>query len=326
MTALPCSTKTLRVFASLALVGLAGVAGAQTPDPAPLGYFSISPCRVVDTRLIGAPPGTPMQGDEERSFRLRDTNLSYQGGSAVGCGIPAEARAAMLNIVAVAPTGPGHLRVWAHPDPRPVASVLNYGAVAGLQALANGIAVPICDTDTDPEGCLADIRVFNRLSVTHLVVDVVGYFAAAPLATTGPAGPTGSAGPTGPKGDKGDPGPTGQTGATGAKGDKGDKGDIGPAGQTGQTGQTGATGAKGDKGDQGLLGPPGPAVHTSSACKSTLQSNGCATVCGGSSRVVASEWSGTFCQITSDTGSCSANGCTGCLPSPVYAECCVCKP
>ena len=232
------STKRLRVFGSLALVGVTGVAAAQTSGD-PLGYVPVSPCRVVDTRLIGAPPGTPLKGDEERSFRLRDTSLSYQGGAAAGCGIPAEARAAILNIVAVAPTGGGFIRVWAHSNPMPVAAVLNYGAVAGLPAIANGTSVPICDTNTDPEGCLADFRVFNRLSVTHLVVDVVGYFAAAPLATTGPAGPRGAAGPNGA---------TGATGATGSQGPAGKDGATGATGATGSQGPPGATGAKGDPG------------------------------------------------------------------------------
>jgi hypothetical protein len=195
--------KRLAVLAFL-LLGAASLAPAQEPLPDGLGYFTVTPCRVVDTRLIGA--GAPMLGDETRTFRMRDVTLAYQGGAVDGCGIPSEALAAMINIVAVSPSGPGHFRVWAHPLPAPTASTLNYGAVAGLSALANGIAVPICDTRTDP--CLADFVLFNRLSVTHVVVDVVGYFAPAALATTGPAGPPGVAGPIGPQGPPGPPGPS----------------------------------------------------------------------------------------------------------------------
>jgi hypothetical protein len=208
---------------------VASSASAQTlPDG--LGYFTVDPCRVVDTRLIGG-SGSPMQGYETRTFRLRDTTLAYQGGAAAGCGIPSEAVAAMLNIVAITPSGTGHFKVWAHPRPMPTASILNYGAVPGLTGLANGIAIPICDTGTDP--CLADFQVYSHASATHLVVDVVGYFSPAALATSGPAGPTGVAGPMGPTGPQG---PLGPQGPQGTQGPVGLQGPTGPSGPTGPTG------------------------------------------------------------------------------------------
>jgi hypothetical protein len=301
-----------RIFVAVALVSVAGAASAQTPSGDALAYFTVSPCRVVDTRLIE--PGLPLQRDEERGFRLRDSNLSAQGGADAGCGIPLEAVAAMLNFVAVNPTGTGLITAWAHPLPMPGVSILNYGVVAGLPAIANGIAVPICDTSTD--SCLADFRVsnsglvpgtapgtgpprFERALSTHLVVDVVGYFAAVPLGATGPAGP------------QGPPGPQGLTGPAGAKG------------ATGATGPQGPVGPKGDKGDKG---DPGPAVHTSAACAN----NGynplhgvppCLSVCG-SGKIVAA-LTGT-CGVTSDTGTCQAAH-VG-LPSDWMGLCCVCRP
>jgi hypothetical protein len=198
------------VVVGLLLLGAASVAAAQEPPPDlphGLGYFTVSPCRVVDTRLIPAAPGTPLNPGELRSFRLRDTSLTYQGGAPNGCGIPSQALAAMLDIVAVTPAGPGHIKAWAHPLPEPVSSTLNFGAVAGLNAIANAIAVPICDTRTDP--CLADFDIVGKVSTVHLVVDVVGYFAPAAIAITGEAGPPGVAGPTGPQGPQGEQGPPG---------------------------------------------------------------------------------------------------------------------
>jgi hypothetical protein len=89
----------------LLLLGAASLVSAQTlPDG--MGYFTVTPCRVVDTRYIGASPGTPMLGDQTRDFRMRDASLSNQGGAAGGCGIPSEAVAAMVNIKVVGPTGP----------------------------------------------------------------------------------------------------------------------------------------------------------------------------------------------------------------------------
>jgi len=289
------------------LLGAASLVTAQSPLPDALGYFAVTPCRVVDTRLIGASPGAPMVGDETRTFRMRDTSLSYQGGAASGCGIPAEALAAMVNLTVVSPSGPGHIRVWAHPLAMPPASTLNYGAVAGLSALANGIAIPICDTRTAIDGCPADFVVFNRLSTTHLVVDVVGYFAPAAIATTGPAGPPGVAGPAGPQG------PTGPVGATGPRGLQGL---TGPQGAPGLNGATGATGARGP------TGPTGPTVNTSAACADGAYSVGtpCVTQCGNSSaRVVAAQTG--ECTVTSDTGSC-----IGHTVGTKLGLCCVCRP
>jgi hypothetical protein len=245
-----------RSLVALLLLGAASVATAQTPPPDALGYFTVSPCRVVDTRLIGA--GAPLVPSVVRSFRLRDASLTNQGGDPAGCGIPSEALAAMLDVVAVTPAGPGHIKAWAHPAPEPFASTLNFGAVTGLVAIANGIAVPICDTRTDP--CLADIDIVAQVSTAHLVVDVVGYFAPAALETTGPAGPPGVAGPTGPQG------PAGPQGIPGVNGLNGLNGATGPQGPKGDMGATGPQGLKGDKGDRG---PAGPSLKSVALCGPT---------------------------------------------------------
>jgi hypothetical protein len=290
----------------IVLFGAASLATAQTlPDG--LGYFTVTPCRVVDTRLIGPSPGTPMLGDQTRDFRLRDASLSAQGGAAAGCGIPTEAVAAMVNITVVTPSGAGHIRVWAPPDAMPLAATLNYGAVAGLSALANGITIPVCDTRVDPAGCTVDFKVFNRLSITHLVVDVAGYFAPAAIATTGPAGPTGVAGPSGAQG---------ATGPAGATGPQGPQGLTGPQGLQGLPGVTGATGARGP------TGPTGPTVSTSAACADGAFSVGtpCVPQCGSTTARVVAYQTGE-CSVTSDTGSCLGHN-----AGTKLGLCCVCKP
>src|SRR5262249_24612855 len=224
------------------MLGDVAVVAAPTPSPAPLGYFAVSPCRVVDTRLAvtepGVPIGAPLLPDQARGFPLRDTNLSSQGGAEVGCGIPPEAKVAMLSFVAVNPAGVGDLTAWAYPLAPAAGTIVSFGAFKGLPAFANATAVPVCDTTTDP--CPYDFEVMATTSSTHMVVDVVGYFAAAPLATSGPAGPPGP------------PGPIGETGATGPAGPEG------PAGPTGATGPQGPVGPQGPKGLTGPAGPPGP--------------------------------------------------------------------
>ncbi|MCX6880863.1 MAG: hypothetical protein NTW21_44745 [Verrucomicrobia bacterium] len=134
---------------------------------------------------------------------------------------------------------------------------------------------------------------------------------------------------------KGDPATVGPQGPQGPKGEKGDTGATGATGPAGPQGLTGATGPQGLTGPQG---PQGPAVSTSAFCASKYYYSGtlaniCVAICGGGTKVVvngsvdpeASE-SG-ICNVTSNTGSCSAS-----VPdefSYYYnyaAVCCVCKP
>ncbi len=146
-----------------------------------------------------------------------------------------------------------------------------------------------------------------------------------PKGATGDQGEPGIQGPVGPKGatgDQGGPGIEGPKGDTGPVGPKGDKGDIGATGPAGPKGDTGATGPQGSQGPQGAQGPtgstgpqglkgdkgdPGPAVSTSAVCSQV----GCACSVRTISLVEGP------CNVTSDTGSCSASS---------GGECCVCSP
>jgi hypothetical protein len=86
--------------------------------------------------------------------------------------------AAVINFVAVNPTGPGNLRIWPYATPPPAApmtSVLNFAFVpgAGLN-LANGAVVTLCDTTATV--CPYVIRAQVDGNGAHLVADVVGFF------------------------------------------------------------------------------------------------------------------------------------------------------
>jgi hypothetical protein len=151
--------------------GLAPGGAAAQSSYSDMTYTSVSPCRILDTRQAGG----SMAGNQTRDFRITGVGLQQQGGAQAGCNIPVGvAKAAILNFVAVNPTGPGNLRAWAYSTPPvgpPVASILNYASAT----IANGIAVPLCDTASTT--CPFDLRVFNEgVFGTHLLVDVVGYF------------------------------------------------------------------------------------------------------------------------------------------------------
>jgi hypothetical protein len=146
---------------------------------AQLVYTPVAPCRIVDTRVAGA--GGPLAPGVVRDFRVTGPgSLAGQGGSVTGCGVPfGPATSAVINFVAVAPTGPGNLRAWAYSTPPvapPGASIINYTTVPGAALnLANGIVVSLCDPDVTTCSNL-DLRVRADASSTHLVADVVGYF------------------------------------------------------------------------------------------------------------------------------------------------------
>jgi Collagen triple helix repeat (20 copies) len=241
---------------------------------------------------------------------------------------------AMVNLIAVSPTGTGNVGAWPYPLPQPPAltSILNYGLVSGLPALANGIAIPICDPTS--ETCYFDFSVAARASSTHLIVDIVGYFGPAVISSSGQAGQAGPQGLQGPTGHVGPPGPTGAAGATGPTGPQGIQGVTGPTGPQGYTGPqgdqgvTGPTGPRGPTGPTGAIGATGPtvAVRTIAACSASPVGEpvGC---CGaGATTVECVSVSEGFCSVLSDNGPCSANGCPTCFPRPMRGRCAVCKP
>src|SRR5262249_54450291 len=94
----------IRVFEALQAL-VSGISSATSSKT-----FTVSPCRLVDTRLAGGV--IPASGF--RSFVVAGT-LAGQGGASE-CAIPlGVAKGVYINVVAVAPQGPGYLTV--HPFP-----------------------------------------------------------------------------------------------------------------------------------------------------------------------------------------------------------------
>jgi len=154
--------------------GRAEIAAAAAPVATAAGrvYVPITPCRIVDTRVAGG----PIAGGSTRNFLVTGTNLSLQGGSSTGCGVPfGPAKAAVVNFVVVAPAGAGDLRQTPFGTPVPLASFLNY-VNSGIpnDNTANGSVVTICDPATTT--CTFDFTVQVDGNSTDLVADVQGYF------------------------------------------------------------------------------------------------------------------------------------------------------
>jgi Putative Ig domain/Kelch motif len=125
-----------------------------------LRFFTIAPCRLIDTRRVtGTWGGPPLQAATFRDFPLDGQ-----------CGIPADAVAVSANMTAVLPTAGGDLRAFPTGTPMPSSSVINFNA-GGIRA--NNIIVPLFGT---PIGSMT-IRCDMPSGSTNFLFDANGYFA-----------------------------------------------------------------------------------------------------------------------------------------------------
>jgi hypothetical protein len=131
-------------------------------------YTALTPCRIVDTRIAGG----ALAANVTRTFDVDGSDFTAQGGSATGCGIPyGVASSVAMTIHPVTPSAVGAMYAWGL-GAKPIASVINF--VAG-QTIANTTIVPVVP------GAGNDFSISSQVA-THVVIDVVGYFAA-PVAT-----------------------------------------------------------------------------------------------------------------------------------------------
>jgi hypothetical protein len=162
---------------------------APGDSSADLVYTPVTPCRAFDTRPTNAGMLTP---NAPRDFRVAGDGLALQGGHPAGCGIPlGPATAVVVNLAVINATGDGHLTAWAVADPTPpppFASVLNFGPLAHLPALANAVVLPICDDAGIGGSCSSDVRIQAFVSSAHVLGDVLGYFRKIDLGAELPAG------------------------------------------------------------------------------------------------------------------------------------------
>ncbi len=132
-----------------------------------LVYVPIAPCRVVDTRGVGARTGViPANGT--RSFDLEAQGLSSgQGGDAACSGLPAFSHYGWaVNITVTGYSGVGFLKAWGFSAAETSASVINFSTTIA-PAVANGLILTGC------YACVDDITI-RASSATHVIIDVMG--------------------------------------------------------------------------------------------------------------------------------------------------------
>ena len=155
-----------KVFGSRWTVGLALAAALVLSEgvaqaAGPYQFFSITPCRVADTRNPNGVFGGPaLASNTTRNYPIRGQ-----------CGIPLTAQAAVFNFTVVQAPTDGNLIVYPAGGAVPNTSVLNWAA--GEFAVGNGAIIQLA-------GSTNDISVYPNMPAgapsINFVIDTTGYF------------------------------------------------------------------------------------------------------------------------------------------------------
>jgi hypothetical protein len=125
--------------------------------PVPTSLFTVTPCRLVDTRDPAGPLGGPaLTAGQDRVFKL-----------AGQCGLPSGARAISVNVTITQPSAGGFLTLSPGGVPRPLASSVNFRAG---QTRANNTVLAL-----GPAGDIV-VHCGQPGGTAHLVLDVNAYF------------------------------------------------------------------------------------------------------------------------------------------------------
>ena len=127
------------------------------PAPVATKFYTVTPCRVADTRNPTGPYGGPaLAANSDRTFAV--------GGQ---CGVPTTATAVSLNVSVTQPSALGYLRLYAGGTSLPNATAINYRA--GQTRANNGFA---------PLGTAGTLAVHcdQPSGNVQVIIDVNGYF------------------------------------------------------------------------------------------------------------------------------------------------------
>jgi parallel beta helix pectate lyase-like protein len=123
-----------------------------------LSFYSLIPCRLVDTRRAAGPlGGPPLDSGVARTFDLNQS-----------CSVPATAKALVLNVTVTGSTAGGHVALGPGGCAVPSTSTVNFPAG---QTRANNAIVGL-----DGTGNLVAFALMSGGASVHLILDVSGYF------------------------------------------------------------------------------------------------------------------------------------------------------
>ena len=149
--------RSYRVILTALAISLLARQGASADPPVLYGFYTVPPCRVVDTRNATGPYGGPaLVANSERTFVMWGR-----------CGVPSSADAVVINVTATGATAGGSLRISAAGTPLLNASTINYSA--GRTRANNG------SYKLGSGGGLI-VRAEQAGGTIHLILDVAGYY------------------------------------------------------------------------------------------------------------------------------------------------------
>lgn len=137
-----------------------GVApGTSSCGTLALSFYTLTPCRVFDTRVANGPLGGPvMTSGASRDFPLTTS----------GCGIPASAVALSGNFTVTGGTNPGSLIGYAKGTSPPITAIIDWSAG---QTRANNAIIRL-----GTSGSITVKPTLNPNGTVHVIFDVNGYF------------------------------------------------------------------------------------------------------------------------------------------------------
>jgi Protein of unknown function (DUF1566) len=131
-----------------------------------LVFTPVTPCRIIDTRKTGI-----LTAETPRGFMGWSSNYTAQGGDATSCNLPNNTNnaAIVVNFTVVSPTTGGYITVFpGDATSVPLAATVNFNAG---DVKGNNAVLKLNQTGTG-----ADFGIYTT-STTHIVADVVGYYA-----------------------------------------------------------------------------------------------------------------------------------------------------
>ena len=128
------------------------------PPASPAFFYTLPPCRVLDTRNPPGPLGGPkLAGGPPRTFPVTGV-----------CGVPPSAKAIAVNLAVTAPESAGFVRLFAGNGAPPDVSAINFAV--GQTRASNAVVL----LATEGTGGLS-IQNLGAGAV-HVILDVTGYF------------------------------------------------------------------------------------------------------------------------------------------------------
>jgi hypothetical protein len=122
----------------------------------PLDFYTVTPCRVLDTR---SSPGTPLTSGIPLSINVAGT-----------CGVPSTAKAVSLNLTAIQASNYGGITLYSGDISAPGTTTIGFGS---LTTRANNAIMPLA---IDGIGTLKALATITGGGTVDIAVDVNGYF------------------------------------------------------------------------------------------------------------------------------------------------------